>query len=148
MDTVFLRRTFATINCIYTMCLIDISIQAVLFSKEPLLPYIWVTRSLFQEANCSDLVFSRMLFFFLNKHLQSSSLREKCPYSELFWSAYSRISLRVQSECGKMWTRITPNTDTFYAVYPVYPYKRVITATYSFKLTTFLTNKNCRKEIS
>ena len=26
------------------------------------------------------------------------------------------VSLRVQSECGKMWIRITPNTDTFYAV--------------------------------
>ena len=26
-------------------------------------------------------------------------------------------SLRIQSECGEMWTRITPNTDTFYAVY-------------------------------
>ena len=51
---------------------------------------------------------------------------EKCPYSELFWSAFSRIrteygkihskygvSLRIQSECGKMRTRITPNTDTF-----------------------------------
>ena len=33
------------------------------------------------------------------------SLREKCPYSELFWSAFYRIR-----------TRITPNTDTFYAV--------------------------------
>ena len=22
----------------------------------------------------------------------------------------------IQSECGKLWTRITPNTDTFYAV--------------------------------
>ena len=33
------------------------------------------------------------------------TLREKCPYSELFWS-----------ECGKMRTRITPNTDTFYTV--------------------------------
>ena len=32
-------------------------------------------------------------------------LREKCPYSELFWSAFSRIR-----------TRITPNNDTFYAV--------------------------------
>ena len=32
-------------------------------------------------------------------------LREKCPYSELLWS-----------ECGKMWTSITPNMDTFYAV--------------------------------
>ena len=26
------------------------------------------------------------------------------------------ISLRIQSECGKIWTRITPNTSTFYAV--------------------------------
>ena len=25
-------------------------------------------------------------------------------------------SLRSQSECGKIWTRITPNTDTFHAV--------------------------------
>ena len=47
-------------------------------------------------------------------------MRKKCPYSELFWSAFSRIwtrygvSLRIQSECGKMQTRITPNTDTFY----------------------------------
>ena len=38
------------------------------------------------------------------------SLREKCPYSELFWSVFSRIP--------KMRTRITPNTDTFYAVIP------------------------------
>ena len=27
-----------------------------------------------------------------------------------------RRSLRIQSECGKMRTRITPNMDTFYAV--------------------------------
>ena len=27
------------------------------------------------------------------------------------------VSLRVQSECGKMRTSITPNTGTFYAVY-------------------------------
>ena len=26
------------------------------------------------------------------------------------------ISLRIHFECGKMWTRITPNTDTFCAV--------------------------------
>ena len=42
----------------------------------------------------------------------NDSLPEKCPYSELFWSAFSRI----QSECREMRTRITPNTDTFYAV--------------------------------
>ena len=26
------------------------------------------------------------------------------------------VSPCIQSECGKIWTRITPNTDTFYAV--------------------------------
>ena len=53
------------------------------------------------------------------------SLHEKYPCPELFWSAFSHIrtkygeygvSLRFQSECGKMRTRITPNTDTLYAV--------------------------------
>ena len=34
----------------------------------------------------------------------------------ILWSAYSRVSLRIQSEGGKIWTRQTPNTDTFYAV--------------------------------
>ena len=41
------------------------------------------------------------------------TLREKCPYSELVWPAFSCI----RTEYGKMWTRITPNTDTFYAVF-------------------------------
>ena len=53
------------------------------------------------------------------------SLRKKCPYSELFWFTFSRIwteygengvSLHIQSECRKMRTRRTPNTDTFHAV--------------------------------
>ena len=26
------------------------------------------------------------------------------------------VSLRIQSDCGKIWTRITPYTDTLYAV--------------------------------
>ena len=52
-------------------------------------------------------------------------MREMCPYSELVCSVFSRIrteygeisvSLRVQSKCGKIRTRITPNTDTFYTV--------------------------------
>ena len=41
-----------------------------------------------------------------------ASQREKCPCSDLFWSVFSRI----QSEYGKIRTRITSNTDTFYAV--------------------------------
>ena len=52
-------------------------------------------------------------------------LRKKCPYLELFWPYFPAfglnkerygVSLRIQSECGKMWTRITLNTDTFHAV--------------------------------
>ena len=38
------------------------------------------------------------------------ALHEKLPYLELFWS-----------ECGKMQTRITPNTNTFYGVWPCKP---------------------------
>ena len=48
----------------------------------------------------------------------------KCPYSELFWSGFSHIQtgyrevLRISPYSVRMreiWTRITPNTDTFYA---------------------------------
>ena len=40
----------------------------------------------------------------LNNGDTSFSLHEKCPYSELLWS-----------KCGEIRTRITPNTDNFYA---------------------------------
>ena len=58
--------------------------------------------------------------------LQNFTLRKKCPYSELFWSALSRIQTeyeeirsisRIQSECEKIRIRITPSTDTFHAVF-------------------------------
>ena len=51
-----------------------------------------------------------------------NTMHEKCPYWELLWSGFPRIwveysgSLRIQSKCEKMPTRITPNTDTCYAV--------------------------------
>ena len=40
------------------------------------------------------------------------------PYFPAFGLNTERysVSLRTQSECGKIWTRITPNADTFYAV--------------------------------
>ena len=31
-------------------------------------------------------------------------------------SVFGVILVGIQSECGKMWTRITPNTDTFQAM--------------------------------
>ena len=57
-------------------------------------------------------------YFEVDKH----TLRKKCLYSELFWSVFSRIrteyevSLRIQSKCLKLRTRVIPNTDTFYAM--------------------------------
>ena len=73
--------------------------------------------------------FSSLLYLhwwkFYFKNIFENKLFEKCPCSELFWSAVSRIWTeyeeilcisRTQSKCGKMRTRITPNTHTFYAV--------------------------------
>ena len=65
------------------------------------------------------------MFFPLRKlfSIHYVSLRKKCPYSELFWFAFSRIqteysvSLRIQSECEKIQTIKTPNTDALHAVY-------------------------------
>ena len=57
------------------------------------------------------------------------SLLEKCPYSEFFWSVFFPIwteygeilrrysvYLCIQSECGKIWTKKTPNTDSKYGL--------------------------------
>ena len=50
-------------------------------------------------------------------------MREKHRHSELFWSVFSHI----QSECGKIQTRITPNRDTFCAVQLTSVFKKSIT---------------------
>ena len=41
------------------------------------------------------------------------TLREKCPYSELFWSVFYCF----QFECKKIWTRKTRNEDSYRAVF-------------------------------
>ena len=80
------------------------------------------------------------------------SLRKKCLYSELFWSAFSRIrteygetpvSLRIQIKGGKMWTRITPNTGTFYALLKNFPqeFSRVLLSMLSRYIYVFLPKK-------
>ena len=43
---------------------------------------------------------------------QAKTLREKCPYSELLWSAF----FRIPTQYGEIRIRITPNTETFQAV--------------------------------
>ena len=58
-------------------------------------------------CNVPETLSERINFF---SFYSLNSLHEKCPYSELFWSVFSRI----QSEYQKIWTRITPNTDTFH----------------------------------
>ena len=56
-----------------------------------------------------------------NTYTQRHPVRKKCLYSELFWSAFSRIwteygEKRSISPNAEMRTRITLNMDTFYAV--------------------------------
>ena len=36
-------------------------------------------------------------------------------YSGPHFPAFGLNTLRIQSACGEIWTRITPNTDTFHA---------------------------------
>ena len=50
----------------------------------------------------------------------SFSHRLHCVKSVRIRSNFGRHfpTFGIQSKCGKMWTRITPNTDTFYAVLP------------------------------
>ena len=50
--------------------------------------------------------------FFTPEANQWRTLHEKYPFSEFFWSVFSRF----QSKCQKKWTRKTPNTYTFHAV--------------------------------
>ena len=66
-------------------------------------------------------VYSQSLCFVKHAHIRSISLRKRCPYSEFFSSGFSRIwseheNLIVQSECAKIWSRKTPNTDIVYVV--------------------------------
>ena len=61
-----------------------------------------------------------LLSFILDPHcVKSARIRSYSgshfPTFGLNTERYS-VSLRIQSEWGKMWTRITPNTDTFPAV--------------------------------
>ena len=46
-----------------------------------------------------------------------AELRKKCPYLEFFWSVFSPVSLRIQSNCRKIRTRKTRNKYNFQAVW-------------------------------
>ena len=66
----------------------------------------WRNQSIVKYIVCC---FCMMLASQIRLVFQRLTLREKCPHSELFWFA---VSLRIQSECEKMRTRITLNVDT------------------------------------
>ena len=90
--------------------------------------YVWLT-DLSWEGNDKNEIF--MLWMLWRDILNRlSSLSKKCPCSELLWSAFfphflafglitERYAVFSPNEenAKKMWTRITPNTDTFYAVH-------------------------------
>ena len=61
------------------------------------------------------------IFISCSASLTVFTLHKKCPYSELFWSAFSHIrteygEIRMWKNTEKMRTRITPNTDTLRSV--------------------------------
>ena len=49
-------------------------------------------------------------------YVKSARIRS---YSGPYFPAFG-VSIRIQSECGKMRARITPNTDTFHTVSGIY----------------------------
>ena len=65
------------------------------------------------------------------------SLREKCPYSELFWS----VLFHIRTEYGKIRTRITPNTATFYAVF----FSQISRFSKIFKINESFRNRLCER---
>ena len=82
----------------------------------------WVVPSLFQEATCSDLVFSRVLCFF-----------ETSTCSDPFFKG---IELIRNSSCSH------PFHER-----PFFCYKKANAATHIFKFTEFLQDRNCSMKI-
>ena len=62
----FYRSTCNHELCIYNAFKRHFLLRHIVISKVHLQPYIWVVLSLFQKATCSDLVFSRVLYFLEN----------------------------------------------------------------------------------
>ena len=121
-DTLFLRRALETINCIYEMNLTDLFKAEFYFKGALTAIHLSCTIIFFQETTWSDLVFSAVLCFF-----KTSTCTH--PFSHRHW-----VNSQVQLQPSIRWISI------FY-------YKRVITATHSFKFTVFLQNRNFSNRI-
>ena len=63
-------------------------------------------------TNFADVFPLDLLIFAVSAY---DTLRKMCPYSELFWFAFSRVRTE-HGEIRSMRSRITPNMDTFHAV--------------------------------
>ena len=84
----------------------------ILEEKLKSLKNIWGSFCKFSWDSC-------LSYVILIKKERCNTNAQACPYSELFWTVFSRIRIecgRIQSEYGKIRTRITPNRDTFYAM--------------------------------
>ena len=89
-----------------------------------------------QNSGFLWLVFSlirRVEYILFKESIFNRTSAQLLPYA-LFWSAFPafeinteryKVSFCIQSECGKMLTRITPKTDTFYAVVIICQYSSV-----------------------
>ena len=127
----FISNTFSTQAQYYLTfhelsfrcCLIQITI--IILSRNLYIVYLcpYVSLGLFMSYLC-DLVFIFSLIFIFINHMTShcvKSVRTRSfsgpdfPAFRLHMERYS-VSLRIQSECGKIRTRKTPNTNTFQAV--------------------------------
>ena len=126
VDTAYFRRALAAMNCVYRICLTDVSIQGLLlFKKSTCSHYIWVAPSLFQEVPGSVQAFLKTLWWFFETSTCSHLLFQR------YWvNSQSQLQSCIQIE----WI--------FFYI------ERVIVATYSFKFTMFLQNRNCKKEIT
>ena len=75
---------------------------------------------LLQEFRDTENEHRIVVVFFSNKHFVKSARIKSYsgPHFPAFGVNTERysVSLRIQSECREMRTKITPNTDTFYAV--------------------------------
>ena len=120
-DTLFLRRALATINCLYKMILTDL-LKADFYFKRALTAIHLRCTIIFQEATCSDLVFSTVMLFF-------KQALAVIPF-------FIGIELIHKSSCNHPFDEL-----------PFFYYKRVIAATHSFKFTVFLQNRNFSKGI-
>ena len=127
-DTAITRKTVVILRMVSQCFLQGIAIRAPKLSFVVIVAFIFLLVFLFflkkwtlKSKNVNICVHNRpFILCELKKKNDSYNVLYcvKCPYSELFWSVFFRIrteyvvSLCIHSGCGKIRTRITPNTDT------------------------------------